>query len=260
MTPWQEQTALLVDDEAFSVADLLRQAKWRGETGFVQAAADAALIRRAARERGIAVSDEELQRAADAFRAERELYAAADLHRWLGERGLGFADWERMLEEERIAEKLREALIDGEVERCFAERRLGFDAATISHLVARDRDAAAELRLQVVEEGADFHRLARRHSIDDETRPMGGFLGLVRRADLDAIAAAAVFGAEPGSVAGPLKDDAGWRLILIEARHPAVLDDATRDEIRALLFEEWLDARRGEARLRAPLLEIGETR
>jgi hypothetical protein len=43
-------------------------------------------------------------------------------------------------------------------------------------------------------------------------------------------------------------------LIRVHALHPAILNDATREDIRSLLFEEWLVEQRARARISAPLL------
>jgi hypothetical protein len=42
---------------------------------------------------------------------------------------------------------------------------------------------------------------------------------------------------------------------VIEALRPATLDEPARAAIEALLFDEWLAARRKAARIRLPLLE-----
>jgi parvulin-like peptidyl-prolyl isomerase len=255
MADWNQNVALVVNGEAFSLADLLRRARWRDQLAFVSEAVDAALIRQAMAERGLAATDEELQLAADEYRAARELYLGAELRRHLAGLGLTIADWELMLEDEVLRRKQRAAVTENQIERYFAENKLAFDAATLSHLMTREQDVAREIRVQVVEEEADFHRLARRHSVDEATRPAGGYIGLVRRGELDPIAAAAVFGAEPGKVVGPLKTDLGWRLVLVHALRPAALDNVTREEIRTKLFEQWLAALRNSSRVVTPLLE-----
>jgi hypothetical protein len=44
-------------------------------------------------------------------------------------------------------------------------------------------------------------------------------------------------------------------LIRVHALRPATLDEATRAEIKARLFDEWLSERRRKARVSVPLLE-----
>jgi putative peptide maturation system protein len=250
-----EHVALSVNGEAVSLPEVLRSAKWRGQLGFLRDVADTVLIRQAAAQRGITVSDEELQQAADTFRAARGLYEAAATHEWLKANRMTVEDWESRMEESVSARKLRDVLTDGRVEQFFAENKLSFDAATISHIVVNDENVAKELLAQVTDEGADFFALARQYSVDDTTRPTGGYVGAVGRKMLAAEAEAAVFGASAGDVVGPIKIDDGWHLIRVERLHPATLNDATRDAVKSLLFAEWLNEQRGKAKISVPLMD-----
>jgi putative peptide maturation system protein len=255
MTSLSEYIALEINGETISLQEVLRFAKWRGQSTFIKEAADAALIRQAAVERGIKVSDEEFQQAADSFRAERDLYDPETTEEWLAANYLSYAEWEALLEDEIIRRKLRDVLTNGGVEKYFTEQRLSFDAAAISRLVLREEGVARELRAQIVEDGADFHALARKYSIDLSTRPAGGYSGLRRRSEMEADLEAAVFGAQPGKTVGPIKTYDGWELVKVEALHRATLDDAMRETIKSVLFSEWLTERRLKAKISMPLLE-----
>lgn len=255
MASLSEYVALVVNGEEINLYDLLKLAKLEGRLQFIQDAVDVALIRTAAAERGIGASDEELQRAADDFRATRELHDTLATEVWLAENHLSYVDWESLLEQQILKSKLREALTQSKVNQHFAEHGLSFDAAAISRLVAKTEDIAKELRAQMIEDGADFHALARQHSIDESTKLAGGYAGKVQRTSLPAAVEAAVFGGKPGKVIGPVKTDEGWELIKIESLHPATLDDSLRETITTQLFDEWLSERRNKARVKAPLLE-----
>ncbi len=254
MSNLSEFVALEVNGEEVSLQDVMRLAKWRGQLAFVREAIDVALIRQAAEHHGIEVSDDELQQAADDFRVERELFDEESTENYLAANSLTYEDWELLLESDVITRKLRDALTDGKVKERFAVNRLSFDAATISRIIVKDEDVAKELRAEIVEEGADFHALARRHSIDAQTRPASGYVGVVKRKAMEPPIESAVFGAKPGEIVGPIKTDGGWELVKVESLHPATLDDDTREAIKSLLFEEWLDEQRRKARIAAPLL------
>lgn len=253
-----EQIALEVNGEEISLADVLRLAKLRGELQFILDAIDAALIEQAARERELSATDDELQQAADDFRIAHELHTAEATERWLEEKRLTFETWEALLERDLIRRKLREALTASKVEQHFVENRLALDSASISHLIVRDEGVARELRAQIVEDGADFHALARRYSTDEATRLAGGFVGQVKRTEMEASVESSVFGAQAGKVIGPLKTDEGWQIIKLESLHLATLDDALRERLKSELFDEWLSERRRKARINIPLLEEPE--
>ncbi len=229
-----------VDGTQIDLVDVLRRARWRAQAKFLEEARDAFFIRREAGLRGLNVSAAELQQAADDFRRTHKLHEVGSTERWLAANHLTREDWELMLEEDLITLKLREVLTARQVEKYFAENRLSFDSATISHIVVPGAEAAKELRAQIVEEGSYFYALARRHSCDVASRPAGGYIGKVKRAAMDAAMEAAVFGARAGDVVGPFKTDTGWRLVRVEALNPAKLDEKTSEQIKSWLFNEWL--------------------
>lgn len=255
-TNYQEFVALEVNGEAVTLPEVLSAAQFRGQLGFLQAIADTALIRQAAAQQGIEVSDEEMQAAADQFRTKHELHKAAELLKWLADRHLTLGVWESLLEEEILTEKLCVKLTEDKVELYFAQNKLNFDAAEISWIFVKEETLARELRAQIIEEDADFHALARQHSMDAENKASGGYAGVITREELAAEADAAIFGAQPGYVTPPIKIDKGWYLFQVEALLRATLDDATRTTIKAKLFKEWLDERRRKARITMPLFEL----
>ena len=255
MSDLSEDVALEVNGEEFSLYDVLLTAKGNGSLEFLQEAIDAAIIRQEAAQRSIEVSDEELQSAADEFRAAHDLYDIAATDAWLTAKQLTFEDWESFIETSVLRQKLREAITADKIEQHFAINKLAFDVAEVSRLVVRDEEIAKELRAQIVDDGADFHSLAREHSIDAYTRLAGGYAGKLKRADMEAVVESAVFGAQPGSVVGPFKLEDGWHLIKIESLHRAELDDDLREIIKEQVFVEWFEERLRKAKIKIPVLE-----
>ncbi len=253
---WHEFIALEINGEEITLPEVLSAAQFRGQLGFLQSIADTALIRQAAAQQGIEVSDEELQAAADQFRTSHELHKAAELLKWLADRHLTLGVWESLLEEEILTEKLREKLTKGKVELYFAQNKLNFDAAEIAWIFVKEETVARELRAQISEEEADFHKLARQHSIDAGNKAAGGYAGIIKREELAAEADAAIFGAQPGYITPPIKINKGWYLFKVEALLRATLDDTTRETIKAKLFKEWLEERRRKARITMPLFNL----
>ena len=250
--------AIEINRESVSLRHLLRFAKWNSESRFIRNAVDAVLIRQAALEASIEVTDEEVQQAADSFRAKRDLYDSTKTDRWLARHFLSQAEWEATLEDEIIRHKLRDVLTTDSVERYFAEQSLSFDTATISRIVVKEENVAKELRAQIVEDDADFYGLARKYSIDLLTRPAGGYMGVVRRTEMEPRMEAAVFGTQPGKTVGPIKTYAGWELVKLETIHLAKLDESLRETIKSLLFEEWLAGERRKTKVSIPLFEHEE--
>lgn len=255
MSELPEYVALEVNGVEISLYDVLLPAKGSGNLDFLQEAINAAIIRQEAARHAIEVSDEELQSAADEFRAAHDLFDVASTEAWLAARRLSFEDWEAFIEGNVLRQKLCDAITADKIEQHFAVNKLSFDAAELSRLVVPDEDIARELRVQIIEEGADFHSLARSYSIDAATRLAGGYAGRVVRAEMEAAVESAVFGAQTGNVVGPFKLEDGWHLIKIESLHRAELDDVLRETIKAEVFAEWFDERLRRARIKIPLLE-----
>ena len=103
-----------------------------------------------------------------------------------------------------------------------------------------DENLANEIVMQVTEDGEDFHRLAREHSIDEQTKCGGGYVGMVSRSMLAPEAAAKVFNAEPGDLVGPFEKEGMSQLILVEEVNRAELDEEIKDAIKERIFNEWL--------------------
>lgn len=256
MATASDYPAVQVGDDFITLSQVLAVAKYSGQVEFIEVALEAALIRRAARELGEVASAAELQEAASDFRSERKLYAAADAQAWLAARHLTVAEWQLGLELDVLTRRVRNRVTEPQVESHFARRLLSFEHVMVSHLLTPDESLARELKAQVVEDEADFHVLARRHSTDECTRPSGGYRGMVRRGELLPAAQAAVFGARPGEVVGPFETREGWQLILVESTHPACLNETTREEIKSTLFAEWLQSQHRNTRIQAPLLDL----
>ena len=256
MSDLSEYVAIEVNGEEISLFDLLLPAKGNGNLEFLQEAINAAIIRQEAARLAIEVSDQELQSAADEFRATHDLFDVASTAAWLAARRLTFEDWEAFIEGIVLRQKLCDAITADKIEQHFAVNKLAFDAAELSRLVVPHEDIAKELLTQIIEEGADFHSMARAYSIDAATRLAGGYAGKVTRTAMEAAVESAVFGAQPGNVVGPFKLEDGWHLIKIELLHRADLDDALRKTIKAEVFAEWFEERLRKARIKIPLLEI----
>lgn len=193
-------------------------------------------------ELGLEPGNAELQIAVTEFRRSNGLYTAADANEWLGSRGLALSDLVALLRPQVLRDKIAKHVVsDEDIRRHYLDTAPSHDRAEVSTIVTAEYGAAQELLFRC-EEGADFHALARRYSTDAATAKAGGYIGPVTRSDLEPDAATAVFGAPEGTVAGPFERKREFRLYLVEALHPAALDDALAAAIRKQLFRAKLEA------------------
>lgn len=207
------------------------------------------LVARRAADAGLTVTDAELQVAADAFRRRHGLASAADTHAWLSRQHLTVTDFERSLEADLLAEKLKDHVTRGRIDEHFAANRDRHARARLRQIVAASEGTARELLAQVNDEGADFADLARQHSLDGPSRQAGGAVGVVSRRALPAAIAEPVFAARPGSIVGPLPTPQEFCLFLVEELLPPELDDETQAVIRHELFDAWLKDRLRDVRI-----------
>ncbi len=250
-----QDALLIVNGEPLGAQALLQGAQWQDALEFLSQAVDRLLIRQAAAAQGIEATQAELDAEAVTFRRRHDLLQASALLGWLERRKQTTGDWQAHLSETITARKLREAVCAPDVQAYFVQHRLEFEQATVARLLVSEESAAHELKARIVEDGEDFYTLARRYSQDAATRPVGGYMGRVGRKTLPPVLEAAIFGAQTGQVAGPLKTSQGWHLVLVEALYPAALDDATRGLIVAELFADWLRQQRQAAQICTPQLE-----
>jgi peptidyl-prolyl cis-trans isomerase D len=102
--------------------------------------------------------------------------------------------------------------------------------------------AAAEARAQAVYEravaGEDFAALAREYS-EDTTASVGGELGEFHRGQMVPAFEDAAFGAEPGTVVGPVRTSFGFHVIKVEAHDPGGLQpqESVAGELRRRVVE-----------------------
>jgi peptidyl-prolyl cis-trans isomerase C len=121
-----------------------------------------------------------------------------------------------------------------------AEPGTEYNAAHI--LVATEAEAEA-LKAQLAD-GADFADLARQHSTDAGSGARGGDLGWFGTGMMVPAFEAAVVGATPGTVAGPVETQFGWHLVLVRETRLAEVPplDAVRDELAAEIEQAAVEA------------------
>jgi parvulin-like peptidyl-prolyl isomerase len=186
------------------------------------------------------LTDDELQQWADEFRLRNGLGTPAETLAFLERWGVAMEQFEAFCEAMALEEKLRRRLAEPPaVAARFLSHRQEFERALVSVILVADLDLAEELRMRATEDKEDFHQLAVEYSQDAATRDCGGRLGLVGRADLTPALAAKVFQCNPPAVLGPVKESAGYRLLLVEEIPPTELTESVKETIGQRIFEEW---------------------
>ena len=198
------------------------------------------VITSAAAEAGIKVETEELQKAADNIRLMGKLKSADDTWAWLQKHGLSLDNFEELIYNSVISEKLSQHLFVDKVEPFFVEHQLDYAGVVMYEVVLDDEDLTMELFYGIQEGEMSFYEVAHQYIQDKELRRKGGYRGIVRRKELKPEISAAVFAAKPPQVLKPIVASSGVNLILVEEIIQPELDNKLRYQILSDLFAGWL--------------------
>jgi foldase protein PrsA len=223
------------------------------------------LIRQAAEERGITVTDEEIETQITDLKAgfptEEEFNTA------LTDANLTLDDLKQQLRDQLATQRLMEELVgdsevtDEEIAEYYETNKTQYEeqaAVKASHILFDPEDkATAEQVLTEVNNGGDFAELAKEHSKDPGSAAQGGELGWSDPARpfvpefQDALDALAV-----GEVSDLVETEYGWHIIKVdESREQRTKPlEEVRDQIEAAILQE-----RNTAAYTEFLAEVRET-
>lgn len=243
-------TALIkIDDEVIDTEDFVRLLKLTGQfESLVDQLVREKLTVRAARKLGVAVPAEQIQERADQFRRVRGLHRASDMNRYLDALGVSLDEFESFITGSLYEEKMMDIVCsERAVNEYFQLNSPRFDSIEVSHIIVDQEGMAKELLAVLSEDPDSFADMAREHSIA-ETREQGGLIGKVLRGSLKTEVEAKVFNANDGDLLGPFPsaDQSLYEIFMVNAKHPARLDEDVAAEVRRLLREDWLLARAQE--------------
>lgn len=197
----------------------------------------------AADDEGISVSDREVQNVADSYRKSLGLHDASSTQDFLDRFSLTLDDFSDYCERRALESALKSELFDEDkVEQYFVNNRAEFEKAQLSIIDVDREPMANELKMQVEQEGANFHQLAEEYS-NHPNRFKGGSLGLIGRDGVDDSLEGKIFNAEPGEVVGPVEKADQYRLTLVENHLEPELNDDVRGVIRDKLYREYMMSR-----------------
>ncbi|MEV7007239.1 TIGR04500 family putative peptide maturation system protein [Streptosporangium sp. NPDC051022] len=200
------------------------------------------LVREALEEAPEPLTDAELQEAMNAFRRARGLLTGQETRAWMERNRISHRELEELVTAEASVARLRSRTAAGRVEEWFAEYGRELDVARVAQVVlvpgvALDAD-----------EPAGFLGAVERAFAGGAAVP-GEVFATLRRGDLSREVADLVFGAEPGTVVGPVETERGHLMVKVLTVEPAVFDGTVRDLIERRIFAEWVERRRNTAKI-----------
>lgn len=200
---------------------------------------DQVLITQAAEEMGLSVTDEELEESIASIKealASEEAFAES-----LAANNLTEEEFRELQRQQLLSRKVMDAItadVPDEAEQVHAR-----------HILVETEEQANAI-LEQLENGADFAKLAREHSVDETTRENGGDLGFFPRgvvlADFEEVA----FSLEVGERSGVLQTPYGYHIIEVLERETRPVPDDIKEGLRQQIIVNWLEAQRAQADIR----------
>lgn len=238
-----------IDDEAITAGALIDHLKLSHEfQEIMRRFVRHKILVKEARADGVAVSPEELQQAADDYRRCFGLHQAKDTLEWLRRIGVDETDFETYIADLVYSRKMTETILnDVAIADYFRRHSPKFETVDIRRMEVEGLEKASELKSLIEETPERFSELATAHAVNPRSGPEGDILSGLTRDMLPGEWASRVFSAAPGAILGPF-DSVEGRFVLVQIveKKPPVLDDATRDKIAEMIYEEWMAARLSE--------------
>ena len=203
---------------------------------------DKSLVQQAIRESPPRVSDKEIQRAVDSFRASHGLHRASDTRRWLEEMNLTTEALRELAAYNVRAANLKKRVTARRLRPYFEAHRQDLDVLTVFRVQASSRAAAAKLA-QNAKRGGLWAALQKRGSPASTVK---GQLATLHACELPSPFA----GLSAHAIAGPYRSDGEYWVGQVLQKKAARFDAVTRAKIEDLLFDDWLAEQRKRASLR----------
>jgi parvulin-like peptidyl-prolyl isomerase len=195
-----------------------------------------------AKQAGIKVTQEEIQKMANDFRRSMNLTKAEDMNRWFQMEGITAADFAEGIERDLLVSKMRQAITEPQLQATFDAQADRFARVRVSRIALANQTDAEELYRKLTVEKLPFEEAAKTYSHDSHARTTGGMIGLLRRCDFTPEVGPAVFGTPIGEVTPPLPAQPIWLIFKVHEFLPAVLDTNTANLLRDEIMDRWLQS------------------
>ncbi|WP_121061121.1 peptidylprolyl isomerase [Chachezhania antarctica] len=142
----------------------------------------------------------------------------------------------RVLTAGEAARGISESVTEEDIRAAYDEKYAGSGTTeyNASHILLETEEEAQEV-ITMLEEGADFARLAKERSTGP-SGPDGGSLGWFAAGAMVAPFESAVMELEPGEVSGPVKTQFGWHVIILNEER--VSEAPAFEEVRGQIAQE----------------------
>jgi hypothetical protein len=200
----------------------------------------AQILRSAALEHGVQVSEDAIQTEGDRQRHERRLERSSDTLAWLASEQVTPEQWEQGIKDQLLRSAMAEHLFAGDVDRIFAENQLNYDRRAVYRLEILERTFAQEVFYQIEGGEISFFEAVYAYGQTAEIRDRCGFEGLRHRWEFLHSQAQEIFEAQEHQVLAPIELETGFVLFWVGRVVPAVMTSEIRAKLLTELLDQWL--------------------
>lgn len=215
---------------AVSIGDLAR-------LGLLESYVRANLLALAAS--NVALSDEQVDQARQAFCGQRQIRDAETLKAWAVAQMLSPVALEAQMRQPLQLQLLCQRDFSAKAEARFLQRKNQLDRVVYSLLRLHDGGLARELYLRIDDGDANFADLAARYAEGPE-QATRGIVGPVPLTQAHPALVDRLRTAPPGVVLEPFQIESWWLVVRLESLTPATFDEATAALMAQELFEQWI--------------------
>ena len=249
-----QDALIFVNGKKVTVEDVMMQLKVSGQfRDEVCRMVESMVLEKKAKELELEVEDQELYEFDQTKRRYWGLERAEEMIEYCRNNGITMEQWQAVARHELLRLKVRGKVVEeSAIIDYFSSNREWLKTVTLSRIVCAESAKAEEVKHLALEKGENFSDLARRYSVEENTRSAGGYLGTVRRGMLPKKVDEAVFAAKLNDLLGPFKESRHWSLFKVEAIRAPELNDSYKKEIADRLFDQWLQKAIDETRFERP--------
>ncbi len=187
------------------------------------------LIDDAAKKDGIYPTVSEVNKLKQSIEAQNGITSDSQLKSVLSRNGMTMAQFNDQLKTDVLAQKVAEHNVhvtSAEIQNYYNSNRASFKTQPTVRLagIATKTKTAAETAESLLQQGKSFAQVAKSVSIDKATAAKGGAMGSFTKPQLTPALASIVFNLAVGKVSQPVNTGAGWMIVKVTARKPAVVE------------------------------------
>jgi len=187
----------------------------------------------------VALSDEQIDAARQAFCRQHQIRDAEALKAWAVARMISPAALEAQMRQSLQLQLLCQGDFSAKAEARFLQRKNQLDRVVYSLLRLRDGGLARELYLRIDDGDANFADLAARYAEGPE-QATRGIVGPVPLTQAHPALVDRLRTAPPGVVLEPFQIESWWLVVRLESLTSATFDEATAARMAEELFEQWI--------------------